>query len=128
MKKAPLRGYWSEVAPEAWRSHRQSLGHTLSYVTPATLKNAEHLPYAMAAGVGSPPSAAAVTVTYPVGRFTAAPRVFGTINSGSIVSVLRVTSRTVSSFSGSSWSLSGAIHDASFDWLAVQMTPTNSGG
>jgi len=127
MKKAPLRGYWSEVAPEAWRSHRQSLGHTLSYVTPATLKNAEHLPFAMAAGSVTA-GVSWATVTLPAGRFTVAPLVTAQMISGAGADL--GAAAMVTSVSASSFILrkGGAGSEVRHEWIAVQMTEGSAAG
>jgi len=100
---------------------------TLSYVTPATLKNAEHLPFAMAAGSVTA-GVSWATVTLPAGRFTVAPLVTAQMISGAGADL--GAAAMVTSVSASSFILrkGGAGSEVRHEWIAVQMTEGSAAG
>lgn len=100
------------------------------HLNPST---AEHIPYAMAAGVvevtgpGNAPNAAA-PVTFPAGRFTQPPVVTATTRSSSMIPYISSPDASgfgagVRHYQGSNFSSTIEVH-----WVAVQMTPHTSEG
>lgn len=87
-----------------------------------------YTPYAVATGVtnlsGTSARSQSATVTFPAGRFTAAPNVTATVNSAGAVTL----NTAVYNITASSFTLNGTHVDASnwagpypFQWIAIQM-------
>jgi hypothetical protein len=83
--------------------------------------------FAEATGVGSNPNGAYGAVTFPAGRFTVAPLVYLQIL-GSAVAFPLITSVTTTGFSGGAFSSGGSAVAGSWNWHAIQMTPTTAVG
>lgn len=104
---------------------------TTRYVSPATLRNRDYAPYAMASGIASPTETAYATITLPVGRFTQPPVVVAQVISttGSVVSVPWIGANpTTTSFQVGIFTLGGARVAGVVHWQAVQMTSTSASG
>lgn len=105
---------------------------TTRYVSPATLRNADHKPYAMAAGRAAIGATPYTTVTLPVGRFTQAPRIVvmpATSDSGNVLIPWRYSpADTATSFQVAMLTMSAVWTAGTLDWEAVQMTSTNASG
>lgn len=99
-------------------------------VTPATLRNRDHAPWAMAAGRATSSASGAVTVTFPAGRFSQPPRVSVTPGNHANVLVPRIAANpTATSFQVQMFTMPGAgLATAAFDWIAVQMAAGNGSG
>ncbi|QNJ56177.1 minor tail protein [Microbacterium phage Burritobowl] len=102
---------------------------TTRYVSPATLRNDANLPYAMAAGTASGVASGDVTVTFPAGRFSVAPRLVVTNRKAGAALVPIVNSLTATSFAVRWFNIPPVAQEANtFDWQAVQMTSGAASG
>lgn len=102
---------------------------TTRYVSPATLRNDANLPYAMAAGTASGVAVGDVTVTFPAGRFSVAPRLVVTNRKTGAALVPVVNSLTATSFAVRWFNIQPVAQEANtFDWQAVQMTSGAASG
>ncbi|AVR56685.1 minor tail protein [Microbacterium phage Didgeridoo] len=102
---------------------------TTRYVSPATLRNDANLPYAMAAGTASGVAVGDVTVTFPAGRFTVAPRLVVTNRKAGAALVPIVNSLSATSFTIRWFNIQPVAQEANtFDWQAVQMTSGAASG
>ncbi|QXN73518.1 minor tail protein [Microbacterium phage Abigail] len=98
-------------------------------VTPDTLRNDANLPYAMAAGTASGVASGDVTVTFPAGRFSVAPRLVVTNRKAGAALVPIVNSLTATSFAVRWFNIQPVAQEANtFDWQAVQMTSGAASG
>ncbi|WXW92759.1 minor tail protein [Microbacterium phage TukTuk] len=102
---------------------------TTRYVSPATLRNDANLPYAMAAGTAAGVASGDVTVTFPAGRFTVAPRLSVTNRKAGAALVPIVNSLTATSFTVRWFNIQPVAQESNtFDWQAVQMTSGAASG
>ncbi|QWY79841.1 minor tail protein [Microbacterium phage CroZenni] len=102
---------------------------TTRYVSPATLRNDANLPYAMAAGTASGVASGDVTVTFPAGRFSVAPRVVVTNRKAGAALVPIINSLTATAFAVRWFNIQPVAQEANtFDWQAVQMTSGAASG
>ncbi|WNO26442.1 minor tail protein [Microbacterium phage BabyDaisy] len=102
---------------------------TTRYVSPATLRNDANLPYAMAAGTASGVAVGDVTVTFPAGRFSVAPRLVVTNRKAGAALVPIVNSLSATSFAIRWFNIQPGAQEANtFDWQAVQMTSGAASG
>ncbi|QOP66609.1 minor tail protein [Microbacterium phage Lahqtemish] len=98
-------------------------------VTPDTLRASANLPYAMAAGTASGVASGDVTVTFPAGRFSVAPRLIVTNRKAGAALVPIVNSLSATSFAVRWFNIQPVAQEANtFDWQAVQMTSGAASG
>lgn len=84
-------------------------------------------PFAEAAGTGSNANSAFGAVTFPTGRFTVAPLVFIQVQGSAPLAPL-FRNVTASGFEGGGFNTAGSAVASSWNWRAVQMTPTAAAG
>lgn len=115
-----------------WAGRRMYVTGVGEYVNPAG--NATWVrtwsvgtPFAQAAGSGSNNAAAFGTINFPAGRFTVAPSLSFSIKSLP-PGIMYVSSVTKDSASVGGLNSSGTAIATTFDWQAVQMTPTAAAG
>jgi hypothetical protein len=102
---------------------------TTEFVTPATMRGADWLPWAEAAGSAAGPASGTVTVTFPAGRFTQPPIVSCQALSHANVVVVRMASDpTTTGFTAHAFTVGGAQVAVNFNWHAVQMSSGASPG
>lgn len=84
-------------------------------------------PFAIAAGTGTNPAGNFGAVVFPTGRFTVPPLITLQILGGAVAFPL-ITSVTATGFSGGAFNSGGSAIAGSWNWTAVQMTPTAAAG
>ncbi len=101
------------------------------YITPAELRDSINLPWSTAAGTGTSSGSGLVTVTFPSGRFSVAPRVTcqQQQQTGGVVGVSYVQAVTSTNFQFGLFTLAGGyINAGTINWVAVQMSSSNASG
>lgn len=103
---------------------------TTRYVSPKGLRDSTNLPWAVATGVvANTLLDGYTTVTYPSGRFSAAPVVITGGGEQVNVGVSRVISRTSTSFQVGVWSGGTTkVAGSNVTWIAIQMTSSSGNG
>jgi hypothetical protein len=88
-------------------------------------------PFAMAAGTATSTSSGFVTVTFPAGRFTQAPRVVASVNNAeafAFVGTPSTSSFTTNAFANFYGQLNNWLAGFTISYVAVQMTSGASSG
>lgn len=81
-------------------------------------------PFRMAAGIATVPPSTYVTVTFPSGRFTVAPRITAVGGGAGAVGPYGVITGSITSSSA----VIQGVNGQPVNWIAVQMTASNASG
>lgn len=96
-----------------------------TYTQSAWVRSLPGQPYMMAAGSGTTNSSGDATVTLPAGRFNVTPSI---VITGTSARYSTIASKSSTSFSVILANSSGTGVAGTFDWHAIQMTPTTAAG
>lgn len=109
--------------------YRTDLGYAEEYngTSWVALGKVSAMPFAMAAGRGSNPNGSYATVNFPTGRFTQPP-VITAITFDANVALMNTGTVTKDNAQIAGFTTSGNAMAASWQWIAVQMTPTSAVG
>jgi hypothetical protein len=122
---------FSELLNKAASSTDDEIGADRARITvlEASAPGTAGRPFRNSAGSANTSASAAVTVTFPVGRFTVAPIITATPVTGSAAVVMAyINTPTASSFGISLYNVTGNRVAQPAHWTAVQMTSTTAAG
>lgn len=107
--------YWTTDTSIMWRR-----------ISGAWQQHIPGTPWAVATGVGTTPAGGSLAVTFPAGRFNVAPTVTVTSTSARFTTIS--AGPTTTGFTCLQTTAAGAAAAGTFNWQAIQMTPTSATG